>query len=68
VRIAATTVELVLLGRLFGECRHLFFGLSLILQITVQTPLTPVDGNRSFTCFFAFRGGNGAMSETPRAG
>jgi hypothetical protein len=30
VRIAPTAVELILLGRLFSECRNLFFGLSLI--------------------------------------
>jgi hypothetical protein len=28
-RIAATAVELVFLDRRFGECRNLFFGLSL---------------------------------------
>ena len=32
VRIAPTAMELVLLGRLFGECRDLFFGLSLVLR------------------------------------
>ena len=31
-RIAPTAMELVLLGRLFGECRNLFFGLSLFLR------------------------------------
>jgi hypothetical protein len=28
VRIASTAMELVLLGRLFGECHNLFFGVS----------------------------------------
>jgi hypothetical protein len=32
VRIASTAMELVLLGRLFGECHNLFFGMSLILR------------------------------------
>ena len=32
LRIAPTAMELVLLGRLFGECRNLFFGLSLFLR------------------------------------
>ncbi len=31
-RISPTTMEFVLLGRLFGECRNLLFGLSLVLQ------------------------------------
>ena len=31
-RVAPTAMELVLLYRLFGECRHLFFGLSLVLR------------------------------------
>jgi hypothetical protein len=32
VRIAPSAMELVLLGRLFGECDNLFFGLSLVLR------------------------------------
>jgi hypothetical protein len=32
VRIASTAMELVLLSRVFGECRNLLFGLSLILR------------------------------------
>jgi hypothetical protein len=31
-RIAPTAMELVLLDRLFGECRNLLFGLSLFLR------------------------------------
>jgi hypothetical protein len=32
VRIPPTAMELVLLGRLFGECHNLFFGMSLVFR------------------------------------
>ena len=62
-RMSSTTMELVLLGRLFGECRNLLFGLSLVLR--KGHPFANDFSARLVV--FLFRGSLACQTETPLA-